>query len=79
MNKSKEVQKDYTNELHSVIFIIFIISLTIVILANKIYFSSGINFNLENFLMLLPFNLIGLSITLYTIMVILYNIAKHLI
>jgi len=79
MNKSKEIQKNYTNELHSVIFVIFIISLTIVILANKIYFSTGINFNLENFLMLLPFNLIGLSISLYVVMIILYNIAKSFI
>jgi len=79
MNKSKEIQKNYSNELHSVIFVIFIISLTIVILANKIYFSTGINFNLENFLMLLPFNLIGLSISLYVVMIILYNIAKSFI
>ena len=79
MNKSKEIQKNYSNELHSVIFVIFIISLTIVILANKIYFSTGINFNLENFLILINFNLIGLSISLYVVMIILYNIAKSFI
>ena len=79
MDKSKEIQKDYSSELRNVVLIIFIISLIIVFIANKIYFLTGIEFNVENFLMLLPFNLMGLSLTLYIVMIMLYNIAKSLI
>ena len=76
---SKSIKKDFSDELHSLVLVIFIISLTIVLIANKIYYSTGIEFNTENFLMLLPFNLMGLSLTLYTVMIVLYNITKQII
>lgn len=79
MNNSNENKKDYSNDLKNIVLIIFIISLTIVVMANKIYFSTGVEFNIENFLMLLPFNLIGLSMTLYIVMILIYNIAKSFI
>lgn len=78
MNTSKD-SKELSNDFSSLVFMIFIISFIIVFIANYIYYTSGIEFSTENFLMLLPFNLIGLSLTLYTVMIVLYNIAKQLI
>lgn len=78
-SKSHDIKKDFSDELHSLVLVIFIISLTIVFIANNIYYSTGVEFNTENFLMLLPFNLMGLSLTLYTVMIILYNIVKQFI
>jgi uncharacterized membrane protein len=74
-----DIKKNYSKELQHLVLVIFMISLTIVILANSIYYSSGANFNTENFLMLLPFNLLGLSFTLYVVMIILYNLTKNFI
>jgi len=81
MNTSKDSKdsKELSNELSSLVLMIFIISFMIIFIANYIYYTSGIEFNTENFLMLLPFNLIGLSGTIYTVMILLYNIAKQLI
>lgn len=77
-SKSIDIKKKNSDDLHNLVLIIFMISLTIVILANSIYYSSGVQLNTENFLMLLPFNLLGLSITLYAVMIVLYNIAKNI-
>lgn len=75
---SKSIKNGFSDELHSLVLVIFITSLIIVFIANNIYYSTGVEFNTENFLMLLPFNLMGLSLTLYAVMIILYNIAKQI-
>ena len=70
--------KNYKKKLNIVSLSIFIISFTIIFLVNIIYYSSGVDFNTENFLTLLPINLIGLSLTLYCVLVIIYNTLKLL-
>ena len=78
MNPQIEARKKYLNKLKNLTYLIFTISLSIIIIVNAIYFQNIAVFNLENFLNLLPFNLIGLSITLNSVMVILFNIIKYL-
>lgn len=78
MNPQKEANKKYSNKLNSLVYLIFIISISIIIIANTIYFQNIAELNLENFLILLPFNLIGLSITLHSIMIIVFNLIKFL-
>lgn len=78
MNPQLEARKKYLSKLRNLICLIFIISLSIIIIVNAIYFQNIAEFNLENFLNLLPFNLIGLSITLNSVMVILFNIIKYI-
>ena len=78
MNPQIEARKKYLNKLKNLTYLIFIISLSIIIIVNAIYFQNIAEFNLENFLNLLPFNLIGLSITLNSVMVILFNIIKYI-
>ena len=78
MNPQIEARKKYLNKLKNLTYLIFTISLSIIIIVNVIYFQNIAVFNLENFLNLLPFNLIGLSITLNSVMVILFNIIKYL-
>lgn len=78
MNPQIEARKKYLSKLKNLTFLIFIISISIVIIVNTLYFQNIAEFNLENFLNLLPFNLIGLSITLNSIMIIIFNIIKYL-
>ena len=78
MNPKIEARKKYINKLKSFIFLIFIISISIIAIVNTIYFQTIEEFNINNFLTLLPFNLIGLSITLNSIMVIVFNLIKYL-
>ena len=78
MNPQIEARKKYLNKLKNLTYLIFTISLSIIIIVNAIYFQNIAVFNLENFLNLLPFNLIGLSITINSVMVILFNIIKYL-
>ena len=74
MNKKNQYFK---NEINKTIIFIFFLSLSIVIITNIIYFnSSGNKFNSENFLSILPFNLIGLSLSLHLVMIIIYNLGK---
>ena len=74
MNKKNQYFK---NEINKTIIFIFLLSLSIVIITNIIYFnSSGYKFNSENFLSILPFNLIGLSLSLHLVMIIIYNLGK---
>jgi hypothetical protein len=69
--------ENYNTELRRAIGFIFLLSMSIVIGANIIYFNaSGYKFNTDNFLALLPFNLIGLSTSLYLVMIIIYNLGK---
>ena len=78
MNRYKEISEDdiNNNDVDKVISCIFAISIMIIIIFNLLYFNTfGPKFNTTNFLSLLPFNLIGLSITLYLVMVITYNLA----
>lgn len=78
MNPQQEANKIYSKKLKSLVTIIFTISITIIIAVNIIYFQNFSEFNLDNFLVMLPFNLIGLSITLNSVMVILFNLIKYL-
>ena len=78
MNPKIEARKKYINKLKSLIFLIFIISISIIAIINTLYFQTIEEFNINNFLTLLPFNLIGLSITLNSIMVIVFNLIKYL-
>jgi hypothetical protein len=74
MNKKNE---HFKNEINKTIIFIFFLGLSIVIIANIFYFNlSGIKFNSENFLTILPFNLIGLSLSLHLVMIIIYNLGK---
>ncbi len=74
MNKKNQYFK---NEINKTIIFIFFLSLSIVIITNIIYFNSSRNkFNSENFLSILPFNLIGLSLSLHLVMIIIYNLGK---
>lgn len=78
MNPKAEAHKKYMNKLKSLVYIIFIISISIIGIINTLYFQTVDEFNLNNFLTLLPFNLIGLSITLNSIMIIVFNLIKYL-
>lgn len=74
MNKKNE---NFKNEINKTIIFIFLVGLSIVIIANFLYFYNSENkFNSENFLNLLPFNLIGLSLSLHLVMIITYNLGK---
>lgn len=74
MNKKNE---HFKNEINKTIIFIFFLALSIVIFCNIIYFNlSGIKFNSDNFLSILPFNLIGLSLSLHLVMIIIYNLGK---
>ena len=75
-NKTNE----YNTEMKRAIAFIFLISLAIVIFFNITFFNTtNYEFNTEMFLTLLPFNLIGLSTTLYLVLIIFYNIGKSII
>jgi len=78
MDNQKLENKNYKKKLNIVSLSIFIISFTIIFLVNIIYYSSGVEFNTENFLTLLPINLIGLSLTLYCVLIIIYNVLRLL-
>ena len=70
-------EQEYNTELRRAIGFIFLLSLSIVVGVNIAYFNvSGYKFNTENFLALLPFNLMGLSLSLYLVMIIIYNLGK---
>ena len=76
MDKKKD---EYNTEAKRAIAFIFLISLIIVIFFNiSFFYSTNYEFNTEMFLTLLPFNLIGLSSTLYLVLIIFYNIGKSL-
>ena len=73
-------KNDYNTEMKRAIAIIFLISLVIMIFFNIAFFNTtNYEFNTEMFLTLLPFNLIGLSTTLYLVLIIFYNIGKSII
>ena len=78
MNPKIEARKKYLCQLKNLIYLIFIISISIIIIVNLIYFQNVQKFSLENFLKLLPFNLIGLSLTLNSVMVIIFNLIKYI-
>ena len=70
----------YNTELRKAIGFVFLLSLSIVIGVNIVYFNAlGYKFNTENFLSVLPFNLIGLSLSLYLVMIIIYNLGMMII
>tara|TARA_B100000902_G_C27322055_1_gene925403 strand:- start:4485 stop:4727 length:243 start_codon:yes stop_codon:yes gene_type:complete len=70
----------YNSDVQRAIAFIFLISLAIIIFFNIAFFkTTTYEFNTEMFLTLLPFNLIGLSSTLYLVLIIFYNIGKTLI
>ena len=77
-NISNKKDKNHSKKLNNLVLTIFIISLTIMLIVNTVYFSSVTEFTLDNFLSLLPFNLLGLSLTLYCVMIVLYNLLKLL-
>ena len=73
----KKNNNNYNNKVRQTILFIFFLSLTIVVSLNVIFFSTTqYKFNTEMFLNLLPFNLIGLSTTLYLVLVLFYNLGK---
>jgi len=70
----------YNTELRRAIGFIFLLSLSIVIGVNAVFFNaSGYKFNTENFLSVLPFNLIGLSLSLYLVMIVIYNLGMAIL
>jgi len=70
----------YNDEIKKAIVFIFLLSLTIIIFFNIMFFNTtNYEFNTEMFLTLLPFNLMGLSITLYLVLVLFYNVGKSVI
>jgi hypothetical protein len=70
----------YNDEIKKAIVFIFLLSLTIIIFFNIMFFNTtNYEFNTEMFLTLLPFNLMGLSITLYLVLVLFYNVGKSII
>jgi len=70
----------YNTELRRAIGCIFLLSLSIVIGVNAVFFNaSGYKFNTENFLSVLPFNLIGLSLSLYLVMIVIYNLGMAIL
>lgn len=69
----------YNDDVKKAIAFIFLLSLIIVIILNVAFYNlTDFKFNTEMFLSLLPFNLIGLSLTLYVVLAIFYNIGKSL-
>jgi hypothetical protein len=71
---------NYNTELRRAVAFIFLLSLSIVIGANIVFFNaSGYKFNTENFLTVLPFNLIGLSLSLYLVMIVIYNLGMMIL
>ena len=78
MNKLEE-RKKYSSRLNNLVINLFIISISILIIVNLIYFSTTeTKLNLDNLLMLLPFNLLGLSLILYCTLIVLYNLLKYI-
>ena len=70
----------YNEDVKKAIAFIFLLSLIIVVIINITFFNlTDYKFNTEMFLSILPFNLIGLSLTLYVVLAIFYNIGKSLI
>lgn len=70
----------YNTELRRAVGFIFLLSLSILVGVNIVFFNaSGYKFNTENFLTVLPFNLIGLSLSLYLVMIIIYNLGMMIL
>ena len=66
----------YNTKLRRAVGFIFLLSLSIVVGVNIVFFNtSGYKFNTEMFLTILPLNLIGLSLSLYLVMIIIYNLS----
>ena len=68
----------YTSKLKTFVMMIFLLSLIFVGLTNIMYFQK-VEFTAENFLLLLPLNLIGLSYTIYMMLATFYNLAKYIL
>ena len=60
------------------VFIIFFLSFSFVTIVNVSYFQE-VKFNTDNFLTLLPINLILLSITLKIVVFFIYNLGKFFV
>ena len=80
MTESCKKKNNNKKELHVFIVIITILSLITLSIANYYFFKSkNMSFNLEYFLYMLPFNLIGLSFLLYFYLILSITIAQRII